>query len=96
MFDSVWHTMEAQYNPTTKLLSLIVDGGTPKTTTVSPFTSPPGAKTLYIGTNSSGSRGFTGAIDEVVVSNLVPEPTALVLLATGLIGLLAYAWRKRK
>jgi hypothetical protein len=26
----------------------------------------------------------------------VPEPTALVLMATGVIGLLAYAWRKRK
>jgi hypothetical protein len=26
----------------------------------------------------------------------VPEPSALVLLAAGLIGLLAYAWRKRK
>ena len=26
----------------------------------------------------------------------VPEPSALVLLAGGLIGLLAYAWRKRR
>ena len=25
-----------------------------------------------------------------------PEPGTLVLLATGLVGLLAYAWRKRK
>ena len=25
-----------------------------------------------------------------------PEPRTLVLLATGLLGLLAYAWRKRK
>ena len=27
--------------------------------------------------------------------DLVPEPGAIVLLASGLIGLLAYAWRKR-
>ena len=26
----------------------------------------------------------------------VPEPSTLVLLASGLVGLLAYAWRKRK
>jgi hypothetical protein len=25
-----------------------------------------------------------------------PEPSTLALLATGLVGLLAYAWRKRK
>jgi autotransporter-associated beta strand protein len=29
-------------------------------------------------------------------SNAVPEPGALILLATSLLGLLAYAWRKRK
>ena len=33
----------------------------------------------------------------VVLSyNAVPEPSAVVLLATGLIGLLCYAWKKRK
>ena len=26
----------------------------------------------------------------------VPEPSAIALLATGLVGLLAYAWRKRR
>lgn len=31
-----------------------------------------------------------------MLSLAVPEPGAIVLLATGLIGLLAYAWRKRK
>lgn len=37
----------------------------------------------------------TCAIDNVSLSK-VPEPCALVMLATGLTGLLAYAWRKRK
>ena len=29
-------------------------------------------------------------------TNIVPEPSAIVLLISGLVGLLAYAWRKRK
>lgn len=56
-----------------------------------------------------GQEYFTGNIDEVryftfssggfQVSDLnypVPEPSTLGIMATGLFGLLAYAWRKRK
>jgi hypothetical protein len=39
---------------------------------------------------------FAGEIRNVVVQNVVPEPAAVVIVATGLIGLLAYAWRKRR
>ncbi len=37
----------------------------------------------------------SGAIDDMTVT-AIPEPSTLALLATGLIGLLCYAWRKRK
>ena len=48
------------------------------------------------------SRSPTGGVSELRFDNLdvtgppVPEPSTLALLTSGLIGLLAYAWRKRK
>ena len=54
------------------------------------------------GVDVASSIGIT--IDEIRLATTfaesigqpIPEPSALVLVATGLIGLLAYAWRKRK
>ena len=56
---------------------------------------------------STGATGatVTGGVVEVDYIRImpgiygpgvIPEPSTLVLLATGLLGLLAYAWRKRK
>ncbi len=59
-------------------------------------------------TNSTYDGGLTGAVDDVRIFTFsgafvpndvfapVPEPGTLVLLASGLLGLLAYAWRKRR
>jgi autotransporter-associated beta strand protein len=52
------------------------------------------------GTYGSSASGATYQNDAFFIGtgtvSFVPEPGAIVLLATGLIGLLAYAWRKRK
>ncbi len=57
------------------------------------------AATRIVNYVSVGTGGGTytspSTFDDLQVSK-IPEPTTLVMLFTGLIGLLAYAWRRRK
>ena len=47
--------------------------------------------------NGGGINGYANrtGIDSVTVT-ATPEPSVMALLVTGLFGLLAYAWRKRR
>ncbi|MBU4270904.1 MAG: PEP-CTERM sorting domain-containing protein [Planctomycetes bacterium] len=47
-----------------------------------------------VGTYNWSGTGIP--LDTVVLSSNIPEPSTLALLATGLLGLLCYAWRKRR
>jgi hypothetical protein len=62
-----------------------------------------GTISLWEGFFRGGNLTNTVYIDEIRVGTtwadvapVVPEPSTIVLLASGLVGLLAYAWRKRK
>ena len=54
-----------------------------------------GYDTQYGYFDTTGAVGPTGGIMQLTWTP-VPEPSSIVLLAAGLIGLIAYAWRKRK
>lgn len=54
-----------------------------------------GSITAYVGADPSGLKEGRACYDGLTY-NAVPEPTSLALMMTGVIGLLAYAWRKRK
>jgi hypothetical protein len=43
-----------------------------------------------------GGEACVGLDNVRLSDSTVPEPGTIVLLGTGLLGLLAYAWRKRK
>jgi hypothetical protein len=50
---------------------------------------------LFTVQNITGAMSWVGTV-LTVQTTTAPEPSSMVLLAAGLIGLLAYAWRKRK
>jgi hypothetical protein len=62
-----------------------------------PFTvSTSGAHTLaFTGTISAATRDNLAVFDSISI-RAVPEPSTALLFVTGVFGLLAYAWRKRK
>ena len=47
-------------------------------------------------TKTYGGANISNATFDSMSFTIVPEPSSLVLMALGLFGLLAYAWRKRK
>ena len=48
----------------------------------------------YIGLGKIAGGGSTAFFDNLQLQS-IPEPSSMAILASALIGLLAYAWRKR-
>jgi PEP-CTERM motif len=76
-------------------LFFISDGATPRE--ISNFSILPGLHPLITedGTLQDVSAFFGMLPGTVLVGSDVPEPSALLLLATGIAGLLGYGWRRR-
>lgn len=103
--DSAWHNLALVNDGGTT--TFYVDGNATNSRYTGDTVEPLGY--LGLGRSAGGSYRMAGGLDEAriftfapgafSVSDLglaTPEPGTLILLTTGLVGLAAYAWRKRK
>lgn len=107
--DSDYHIYQMSFNPATSQIGVYVDGSWKATfdrdQISGGFMSNP---TILFGSASTANYGTANWThvafetghhvysDITQFSSQVPEPSTVTLLAMGAIGLLAYAWRKRK
>jgi hypothetical protein len=92
---AAYHPLSYNIDMTTGAISNIVLDGQSKSMTTTAFTN---ARTAYAGFSVSSydvpADGMAyGCVDNFSLTT-VPEPSTIVVLTTGLLGLLAYAWRK--
>ena len=85
-----WNDLVIKHTNGTTSWSVSTNGSAFETKTG--FSTTSNWDSLYFAPNGNATYAHLDAINLLAV----PEPSTLVLLATGLLGLLAYAWRKRR
>jgi hypothetical protein len=98
---SSWHTLDCAWkngSPTLITLDGVVERTITNVGLLDSFTSGAGLNVLGALPQTPPNSYFAGQMQNVVIRNTyaVPEPAACVTLTIGLIGLLAYAWRKQR
>jgi hypothetical protein len=96
---TAWHTYRLLVDPgsTTQTAAHLYFDGVYQMD-MSPSTYWHGQQRFVWGATGSGAvdTNWAQVVFGIGVPPSVPEPSAIALLATGLLGLLAYAWRKRR
>jgi len=87
---NAWNTLVVTHQNGTTAWSVSTNGSAFETVTASPTTS--NWDNLHFQFDIGGAYAHLDAIS----LSAVPEPSTFVLAVAGLIGLLAYAWRKRR
>jgi hypothetical protein len=88
-----WHHVTMDYHPTASTFDLSIDD---QSLTGLAMATPSAVDAVRFSQTSVGQDRWS-VFDNVQISVMsTPEPSAIALMVTGLLGLVAYAWRKRR
>lgn len=91
---TTYHNFAIDFDHTANTLEVYVDqvsvGAVDLSTFMSGHFALPSGNAAYI-----GAGGSLDAMDNFQVGAPIPEPMSMIILASGLLGLLVYAWRRR-